>query len=313
MQDDPLRQDTLCCSMDRTGGAPHLRVCGVLVTYQRPSILLATVAALKFQTHPLAHLIVVDNDPAESARSALTYWPAEEVTYLPTGRNLGPAGGLRAGVEAAADNYEWVMFLDDDDPPPGADVVDSMIGFLKLALSADPNCAGVGAAGALFDARNGVSHRPLMTSPERLLPVDWIGGGMFPIYRVDALTAVDAPNSDLFFGYDDLDLGLRLRRSGATLYRDRDYSVRQPFDHPKKVVHSTPPAWRHYYTTRNLVLIISRGGSRLRAGVIGLRCVASAAARSKGQRRRSFLAAARGLWDGLRGRSGRSGRAGGPG
>ena len=298
--------------MDPIGNEPDLRVCGVLVTYQRPTVLPVTLAALRAQTHQLSHLIVIDNDPAESARSALTGWPAGQVTYLPTGRNLGPAGGLRAGVEAAVGEHEWVMFLDDDDPPPGADVVGSMVDFLKLAVSADSNCAGVGAAGALFDARKGVSNRPLMTSLDRLLSVDWIGGGMFPIYRVDALLAVDAPSSDLFWGYDDLDLGLRLRRNGLTLYRDRDYKVRRPFDHPTKIMAATPPAWRSFYTTRNLVLILSLGGSRLRAAAIGLRCVLSAGVRSKGQRLRATRSAARGLADGLRGRTGRSDRAGGP-
>ena len=151
-----------------------------------------------------------------------------------------------------------------------------------------------------------------MNAPDRMLAVDWIGGNQFPIYRASALAEVGAPDATLFWGYEELDLGLRLRRAGYSLYRDRDYEVRTPFDHPKKVESGPAVPWRRYYTTRNLVAIMIRESTRLRATAIGLRCVAGALVGAKGRRLRTALSAARGLTDGLRGSSGWSARAGGP-
>lgn len=285
-------------------------VCGALVTYRRAHLLPVMLDALADQSVHLAHVVVVDNDPEESARAVVE---ERSIAYIAAGANLGPAGGLRLCVDALADaGHEWVMFLDDDDPPPGPEIVESMVDFLADAVAADPNCAAVGAAGALFDRRWGRSRRPDMSSSDRRLLVDWIGSGMFPIYRVADLVAVGAPDGDLFWGFEDLDIGLRLRAADKTLYRDRDYAIRRPYDHPPKAVVGAAATWRVYYATRNLVAIIRRDGSRCGAAVVGARSMAGAFVRSPGRRLAVARAAARGWRDGQRGVTGRVDIPGGP-
>lgn len=284
---------------------------GVLVTYRRPELLGITLAALANQTHRLNHLFVVDNDSRESARTAVVGMP--ELTYVPSGANLGPAGGLRLGVEAAASSCPWVMFLDDDDPLPGPDVVASMVAFLATTLADDAACAGVGAAGALFDRRRGVSRRPDMSSPQRALSVDWIGGGQFPLYRTEALLGAGVPDPGWFWGFDDLDLGLRLRHQGWNLYRDRDFKVETSFGHAKAAAPSAQSAWRSYYTTRNLASIVRRESSLAHGFAVGLRTIGGAIAKSPpGFRLRALRSSTSGLIDMLTGGRGWSPRANGP-
>ena len=277
----------------------ELSVCGVMVTYRRPSWVEVSLDTLARQTRRLDEVVVVDNDPDESARAAAERAGAR---YLPAGRNRGMAGGLHVGLEAAGDRHDLVLVLDDDDPPNGPDVVEGLVDFFVDTRRLDPTCAAVGGAGALFDARSGRSRRPDMRGPGRALPVDWIGSGMMVLYDVSALRAVGGPDESLFFAYEDLDIGLRLRRAGHSLYRDRDHRTQAVFDLPTKTPRPSPD--RVYYSTRNLVVILGRESGRRRSAAIAVRLVAAALVRNPGCRVAATRAAVAGALDGLRGRLG---------
>ena len=286
-------------------------VCGVLVTYRRPQILEQTLDAIDRQSASLEHIIVVDNDPAQSARELIGR-RSNRYSYLATGANLGPAGGLRAGVDKIGKDWAWVMFLDDDDPPTGQHVFENSRRFLLEAAIQDPKCGGVGTTGALFDRRWGRSRRPDMQSESRYLKVDWIGGGQFPIYNVEALREVGAPDPSTFWGYDDLDLGLRLNRANYNLYRDRDFVPELPTGPRVKARDARPEPWRLYYTSRNLVSLMRRESSLVWAVIAGTRAVLAAFGRSRGQHWAAAHASLRGVVAAVCGESGWSPRAGGP-
>lgn len=281
------------------------RLHGVLVTYRRPADLRRTLESLSQQTRPLDRLLVVDNDPDGSA-SAVLAGPG----YLTTGRNLGPAGGLALGVavvlaDAAPD--DWIVFLDDDDPPELATDFERL---LSMAVTAEPNVAGVGKVGARYDRRSGRTVRVPDAELVGLVDVDWIGGGQLPLYRAEALGSVDL-DGDLFFGFDDLDLGLRLKASGWSLLVDggrwlmeRDAMGRVGVS--AKTLRAKSPAapWRTYYSNRNLLIVAKRWG-RWSAPLFA---TGFALARSARAFRTGFAAGAlawRGIVDGLLGRSGK--------
>lgn len=289
------------------------RVHGVLVTYRRPEQLARTLDALSRQTRRLDSLVVVDNDPSASAAGACEQAAA---IHLPTYSNLGPAGGLAAGlahIRILASPQDWVVFLDDDDPPPTHDTIDRLCTYLAETTPAE-QVAGTGLVGARYDRRTGRSRRVPDEDLRGVVSVDWIGGGQCPVYRLDALTAVDAPDASLFFGFDDLDVGLRLREAGWTLHIDAAQWIANRSSHGRLgLADSTirrgqgpTPPWRDYYSSRNLLLLAASHGSWT--------AVAATTARSVGRAvrlglRRSTWArsrrAWRGIWDGLRGVRGR--------
>ena len=89
-------------------------VVAVVVTRHRTEQLVDSLAALAKQTHPIAHLIVVDNGPDEPAREVVEACglPA---TWLPSWHNLGGAGGFALGMlHALALGADWVWLADDD-------------------------------------------------------------------------------------------------------------------------------------------------------------------------------------------------------
>lgn len=290
---------------DRTppGAAPLL--IGVLVTYRRPAELESTISALANQSRPPDYLLVVDNDPERSAERI-----AAAHEYLPSGDNLGPAGGLAIGVAAAlrrAREDDWIILLDDDDPPAAHDELERL---MALAQAADADVGGVGLVGARYSRLRGQVVRVPDTDLTGLVEVDCIGGGQLPLYRASALTTVSL-SSELFFGFDDLDLGLRLRAKEWRLLVDGEMWVerrrtagRMGLSANAIRATSTPPAWRRYYSNRNLVLIARRWGAWT-APLISCFYGVARSVRSYRDGRKEGTYALRGVVDGILGRSGR--------
>lgn len=253
-------------------GAVH----GVLVTFRRRGSLRVVLQRLAEQTRRLDTLVVVDNEADPQVKGVVGSIPdaARRVEYVPASDNLGPAGGLALGsrtVLQAADDADWTVFLDDDDPPRTDDILLEITGFGVAMLRTDPNTAGVGLVGARFDTRTGQAVRVADHELHGPVSVDYIGGGQFPCYRVASMRAVGLPESRLFFGYDDLEYGLRLRTAGWRLYVDGATWTRERRVWGWAGVDRVPSrklqavGWRDYYRTRNMTWILRRNGYHLTA------------------------------------------------
>ena len=87
----------------------------VILTYQRPDELDGVLENLLAQHRPPDEILVIDNDPAGSGRSA-KWVDSPLVRYFSPGQNLGVAGGRNyAAAEAQGD---LLFFLDDDSRLP---------------------------------------------------------------------------------------------------------------------------------------------------------------------------------------------------
>lgn len=262
---------------------------GVLVTFNRPRELNRTLRLLAGQTRPLDRLLVIDNAPGPETRAIVHGHTARAtVEYVAAPENLGPAGGIALGMQrvlAANQRPDWLLLLDDDDPPYDAQLLARLCDFARAACEADPRTGAIGLAGARLDARRGRLIRIDNDELAGMVPVDYIGGGQMPLYRIDAVRATGAFATDLFFGFDDLEYGLRLRNAGYRLYAHGDLwrARRQQFG---RLTHSVRPSvfvrrhagtWRHYYAARNLTYVLwSQGHTRAAARVL-LRTFAKAA------------------------------------
>jgi len=97
-----------------------MRVAAVLVTHNRPQLLLQALAALRAQTRPLDAIYIVDNGsdppctPGGTGGIGVPGRP-DEVTLLRSSVNLGGAGGFAMGMaHAFAAGHDWIWLLDDD-------------------------------------------------------------------------------------------------------------------------------------------------------------------------------------------------------
>jgi rhamnopyranosyl-N-acetylglucosaminyl-diphospho-decaprenol beta-1,3/1,4-galactofuranosyltransferase len=197
---------------------PAGSVVAVVVTRHRTDMLVDSLAALAKQTHPIAHLIVVDNGPDRPAREIVeaSGLPA---TWLPSWSNLGGAGGFALGMlHALALGADWVWCADDDGRPADDEVLATLLvaarrhGLAEVSPlvtdMADPERLA-------FPLRRGLRWRRRRS--------DFAGVDLLPSYaslfngalfRAEALDVVGVPDYRLFFRGDETEIHRRLLRAG---------------------------------------------------------------------------------------------------
>jgi len=276
-----------------------------VATFRRPDALRATLESLLNQSVPPSLVVVADNDPAQSARAvveAAAARPTTTLRYLATGHNLGPAGAwARAALLAEHDSKrgDWLLLVDDDDPIAEPSMCAQM---LAKAVGAPDEVAAIGLRGARW--------RPTRASLKRVHPVDrmpqdcdYLASNGVPLYRWAVLDQIGFFDETLFFGFEDLEFGLRLRAVGLRL---QVVETETSFE-----VASTSPtrtAWREYFKTRALVITAQRHLDMWALTVITCRSVVLGGVLLTVKHRDVSLMRARchGLIDGLRGRPGRA-------
>lgn len=239
----------------------------IVVTFRRPGELRAMLEAVAAQTLVPARVVAVDNDPAESARPIAQGAPLA-VEYLPAGGNLGPAGGIALGMRhllAGAADEDWVVLLDDDDPPYRDDLFELLHDLAVSTVPRRPRLAGVGAGGSRFDLRRGRNRRLADDEVSPVTPVDVIAGNQFPLYRLGVIREVGVFDSDLFFGFEELEFGLRLQAAGFELVAHGPVWLDKRRRGGSRLtgvrLGLTDPGWRRYYSLRNLIVILRRNGA----------------------------------------------------
>ena len=240
---------------------------GVLVTYRRGEQLREYLDVLAGQTRALDSLVVVDNDVDASARHIVDTHglPETEVHYLMSGDNIGPAGGIALGMchvlDRATDD-DWLLTLDDDDPPRTPDMIGELARFAVVLRDTDPTVGGVGLCGGCFDGRRGRFVTVADSELDGPVRSSWIGGNQLPCYSVRAVRAVGVFDKRYFINFEELDYGLRMADHGYRIYahgrlwrleRERAGRLNRKVAPDRRLA---DPSWRRYYSLRNLVFLL---------------------------------------------------------
>jgi rhamnopyranosyl-N-acetylglucosaminyl-diphospho-decaprenol beta-1,3/1,4-galactofuranosyltransferase len=260
---------------------PPDSVVAVVVTRYRSALLVDSLAAMAKQTHPIAHLVVVDNGPDQPAREVVEACGLP-VTYLPSWHNLGGAGGFALGMlHALALGADWVWLGDDDGRAADEHVLATLLDTARrrelavispvVADQADPDTLA-------FPLRRGLRwHRGRdALGGEELLPgiASFFNGALF---RASTLDVVGVPDLRLFVRGDEVEMHRRMVRSGLPF----GTALRAAYLHPAGVdddkpmlggrLHARDPddPVKRYYTFRNRGYLVSQPGMR-RVGLLEL-------------------------------------------
>jgi len=271
------------------GPLPYGSVVAVVVTRHRREQLVDSLAAIAKQTHPVAHLVVVDNGPDEPAREVVEACgiPA---TWLPSWRNLGGAGGFALGMlHALALGAEWVWLGDDDGCAADETVLATLVDVAqrRMLSAVSPVVVDVNDPDRLaFPVRRGLTwHRSragLAADPSvgdgagELLPgiAAFFNGALF---RAGTLEVIGVPDLRLFVRGDEVELHRRMVRSrlafgtvltAAYLHPTGSEDLKPML---RGRLHAQHPddAAKRYYTYRNRGYVVSRPGMR-RVGLLEL-------------------------------------------
>jgi rhamnopyranosyl-N-acetylglucosaminyl-diphospho-decaprenol beta-1,3/1,4-galactofuranosyltransferase len=247
----------------------------VIVTRHRTELLVDSLAAMAKQTHPVTHLVVVDNGPDQPAREVVEACGVP-ATYLPSHHNLGGAGGFALGMlHALALGADWVWLGDDDGRAGDEHVLATLLDTARrheLAV-VSPVVADQANPGRLaFPVRQGLTwHRDRGTLGDKeLLPgyASFFNGALF---RSSTLDVVGVPDLRLFVRGDEVEMHRRVIRSGLPF----GTCLRATYVHPygsdefKPMLggrlHAQDPddAVKRYYTYRNRGYLFGQRGMRL--------------------------------------------------
>lgn len=245
---------------------------GFIITYQRPQILLNTLEGIFAQTVQPQHLWIIDNSEDWETEKVLREKNDSRLTYVRIGKNSGPAGAAAIGLKLVADaGYQWILWGDDDDPPPFENSFEKIFNLLKE----DVGCLQIGQLGLVgqrFDLKRGkvirISDSELQSKP--WIKVDTIAGGQMKIISSDVLKKGILPDPDLFYGYEELSFDLNMKKAGFTsvvataeFLEVRKKYGRIGFDRPVYSLKAPKNLWREYYSTRNLLFILKDNGHHL--------------------------------------------------
>lgn len=96
-----------------------MRVCCVIVTYNRKKLLLECINSILKQTISVNDIIVIDNNSNDGTEEYLNQNNLMSlIKYKKLNENIGGAGGFNIGVkEALKKEYDWIWIMDDDTIP----------------------------------------------------------------------------------------------------------------------------------------------------------------------------------------------------
>ena len=103
----------------------QISVTAVVVTFNRKEFLSECLDGLLRQTHPVGHIVIIDNASTDGTAEFLStagYLKLDKIEYIRLATNTGGAGGFHEGVKRAYEyGAEWIWMMDDDvEPVPNA-------------------------------------------------------------------------------------------------------------------------------------------------------------------------------------------------
>jgi GT2 family glycosyltransferase len=201
--------------------APPL-VTVVILSYARPDPLRHAIESVINQAYPSLDIVVVDNRSPKSEAIARVVSRFPRVRLVQNGQNLGFAGGMNAGIAAAAGEY---IYLSEDDVTLRPGCLSSMMTYLEQHPDAglvapvmyDQSSGSVRSAGGKF-ALDPVFALTIITERapgQGPAPFDvmYVPGASI-LARAQFLKTLRGFRDDFFLYQEDLELCIRVLKSG---------------------------------------------------------------------------------------------------
>lgn len=194
-------------------------IAAVIVTRRRAELLRRSLEIVAHQTHPVDHIIVVDNGSENEVSELVSSIAGDRGIYLPSVHNLGGAGGFAYGfLTALALGANAIWCADDDGRPDNEHVLARLITCAeqyRLDEVSPVVCDLADPEKLAFPLRRGVEWRRTRAElgDDELLPgiASLFNGALFSAHAIDR---IGVPDYRLFIRGDEVEYHRRLARSG---------------------------------------------------------------------------------------------------
>lgn len=199
-------------------------IAAVIVTHKRAELLQHSLRVVAEQSHPVEHIIVVDNGNEDRVRQLLAEIAGDRGVYLPSRHNLGGGGGFAYGfLTALALGADAVWCADDDGRPEGPDVLATLLDCARrhnLDAVSPVVCTMDAPEKLAFPLRRGLEWRryrrelidPQHPEEDVLMGIaSLFNGALFSAQTIDR---IGVPDLRLFIRGDEVEYHRRLVRSG---------------------------------------------------------------------------------------------------
>ena len=235
-------------------------VCAVVVTHNRFTLLLETIAGLRKQIRSVDNIIVVDNASTDETNEWLKLQDDLDVI---TQENLGGAGGFNSGIKLAINKkYSWIWVMDDDVvPEPDClfellKAYETSMGIYKVLqpsryFSEDRSARWqygneINKCNPFkswcFKKKNSSVKNSSDVVPIKSFPFEG------PIFRHEVIVDVGDVDMSYFITYDDADYSMRVLRAGYKVGMVRDALLCKKIGYKQKGLKND---FKLYYSVRN--------------------------------------------------------------
>ncbi|MEL4154897.1 glycosyltransferase family 2 protein [Corynebacterium bovis] len=253
---------------------PGMSVAAVIVTHHRVALLRHSLEQVCSQSHPVDHVIVVDNGAEPEVRELLSDLAGDRAVYLPSRTNLGGAGGFAYGfLTALALGADAVWCADDDGRPADGEVLATL-----LDVAAEHGLDEVSPVVCTIDDPGALAF-PLRQELVWRRRLDELEGDFLPgiaslfngaVISARAMEAIGVPDYRLFIRGDEVEYHRRLVRSGlafgtclTTAYLHPDGSAEfKPILGGRMHTQYPDNEVKRFFTYRNRGYVINQPGMR---------------------------------------------------
>lgn len=242
----------------------EIKYAAFIITYNRSGIIIDTIDQILKQSIAPQKILIIDNSDNKDTEKIIDELKNPKLEYHYVGYNSGPSGGAYIGLKKLANqDFDWLFWVDDDNPPAELNLIEKIFDILPLIDS--EKCGQLGLVGHRFNKWTGeiirIGDEELK---EDVIEVDTIGGGQCKIISTKVARLGIFPEKKLFFGFEDLDIDIKIKQagfksyvSGKLLYDSRSGNNRLNFVKDKSPIYDENTLNRQYYSIRSLLTIFS--------------------------------------------------------
>jgi len=241
------------------------------MTFERPMEVGSTIKKLMEQTLAPQKILIVDNSNSFDTDDLIRSIGNEKIEYYRVGHNSGPAGAAHIGLrKLTEEGYEWIYWGDDDNPPKKDNDFEKIFNVVDRAKGVYGRIGIVGKRAGKFNpltARTSIFRNTELRN--EIMEGDCVAGGSVLVVNSAVVKNGALPSEDLFFGFEELDFCLQVRRAkfkiifdaGAFLTDRKESGNADPlYKWSGRSFGDSSRLWRQYYSTRNMLKILLKNG-----------------------------------------------------